>query len=632
MRVHNRFLALTIAAMMLLSTMGFVFMTSASAAENSKIKVTSVTSNPRKFSSGERLNTLTISIKDEDLNDFSVDAVEKKMNAIQKATFTFDESSSFRRSNTGDIRFQVKNIRRESSTSKTILYDVEVTNLEYTGSGTTFKYQIDMGGSYGAWDVRADVSGLVEGGSSSSGSSSGSSGDSGNDPVVPSDSTQSYVVTKVYRYSNIDNTTKPSTVTFDMNDQSMIGRGDATIRQGYYADILITVKDNSAPGGNYEIPLGSSTVLGSFTYQQGVSSIQNLTDKDAGSFTFLLEKVRYTGSRKQLAFFITSEDYKTTVDLEISECKTRTEAEAEKDKDDDTPDYSKLERATPYVIISNYGYGGGQVSAGDTFPLSLTFYNTSSVLSVNNMMITVSMPDDLMLTSSSNTFYVENLGRQESITKSMMVTAKPAAAAQSHNITVAMRYQYVDDKVEARKSAETSETIAIPVVQVDRFQATGVEVDPQINLGEESNLTVNFVNKGRSEVYNLSAKISGNINNPGQQQNLGNLASGATGTADFYITPSAEGQVSGEVTITYEDTNMVEKTITVPYNTTAIDPMAGMEPTYPGMGGDVEVPVEEPKSPLPIIIVVAVAVLIPAAVIIKKKIDKKRSEMEDADL
>lgn len=98
------------------------------------------------------------------------------------------------------------------------------------------------------------------------------------------------MVTRFIRYSNIDNTTRPATVIFDMNDQSMIGRGDSTIRQGYYADILITVKDNSAPGGDYEIPLGSSSVLGSFTYQQGVSSIQNLTDKDAGSFTFLLEK------------------------------------------------------------------------------------------------------------------------------------------------------------------------------------------------------------------------------------------------------------------------------------------------------------------------------------------------------
>ncbi len=629
MRVHNRFLALTIAAMLLLSTMGFVFLTSASAAENSKIKAVSVTSSPRKFSAGDRLNSLTISIKDEDLNDFSTGAVEKKMEAIQKATFTFNESSSFRRSNTGDIRFQVKNVTRESSTSKTILYDVEVTNLEYTGNGSSFQYRIDMGGSYGAWDVKVDVSDLVD-----SGSSSGSSGDSGEDPVVPSDSSQTYVVTKVYRYSTYGDTTKPSTVTFDMDDQSMIGRGDATIRQGYYADILVTVKDNSAPGGDYEVTLGASSVLGSFIYQQGVSAVKSITDKEPGSFTFLLEKVRYSGTRKNLECFILGDNYKTTVSLEISECKTRSEAEEEKEKNDDTPDYSNLERATPYVIISNYGYGGGQVSAGDTFPLSLTFYNTSSILTVNNMMITVSMPDDLMLTSSSNTFYVENLGRHETITKSMMVTAKPAAAAQSHNITVSMRYQYVDDKVEARKSAETSETIAIPVVQVDRFQATGVELDPEIYIGEESNLTVNFVNKGRSEVYNLSAEIAGTITNPGQQQNLGNLASGATGTADFYITPSAEGQVTGEVTITYEDTNMVEKTITVPFSTNAVDPMGGMNPgmdIYPGMGDDIQ-PVEEEKSILPIVIVVAVAVLIPAAVVIKKKIDKKRSEMEDADL
>ena len=622
MKVHNRFLALTMAAMMLISTMGFVFVTSASAAGNTTAAV--ISASPSKISKGDDVK-LKIQVTDEDINPGQKD---DKAEAIKKATFEFKESGSgFEPSNKGTVKFSSPQVTVDP-VKTLITYSFEVENLNYNGSNKLFKCTVKIPG-YPSYNLEADISDFVSSGSSGS---SGSSSSSDGDPVAPSDSTQSYVVTKVYRYSNIDNTTRPGTVIFDMNDQSMIGRGDSTIRQGYYADILITVKDNSAPGGDYEIPLGSSSVLGSFTYQQGVSSIQNLTDKDAGSFTFLLEKVRYTGSRKQLAFFITGDGYKTTVDLEISECKTRSEAEAEKEEDDDTPDYSKLERATPYVIISNYGYGGGQVTAGDTFPLSLTFYNTSSVLSVNNMMITVTMPDDLMLTSSSNTFYVENLGRQETITKSMMVTAKPAAAAQSHNITVSMRYQYVDDKVEARKSAETSETIAIPVVQVDRFQATGVELDPEIYIGEESNLTVNFVNKGRSEVYNLSAEISGNINNPGQQQNLGNLASGATGTADFYITPSGEGEVTGEVTITYEDTNMVEKTITVPYNTTAIDPMAGMEPTYPGMGGDVQVPVEEPKSPMPIIIVVAVAVLIPTAVIIKKKIDKKRSEMEDADL
>lgn len=616
------------AAMMLISTMGFVFVTSASAAGNTTAAV--ISASPSKISKGDDVK-LKIQVTDEDINPGQKD---DKAEAIKKATFEFKESGSgFEPSNKGTVKFSSPQVTVDP-VKTLITYSFEVENLNYNGSNKLFKCTVKIPG-YPSYNLEADISDFVSSGSSGS---SGSSSSSDGDPVAPSDSTQSYVVTKVYRYSNIDNTTRPGTVIFDMNDQSMIGRGDSTIRQGYYADIMVTVKDPNAPGGNYDITLGASGVLGSFIYQPAgsdgnpISLISDNTGKEPGDFSFLLEKVRYSGTRKQLSFFITNGSYKTTVNLEISECKTRSEAEAEKEEDDDTPDYSNLERATPYVIISNYGYGGGQVTAGDTFPLSLTFYNTSSVLSVNNMMITVTMPDDLMLTSSSNTFYVENLGRQETITKSMMVTAKPAAAAQSHNITVSMRYQYVDDKVEARKSAETSETIAIPVVQVDRFQATGVELDPEIYIGEESNLTVNFVNKGRSEVYNLSAEISGNINNPGQQQNLGNLASGATGTADFYITPSGEGEVTGEVTITYEDTNMVEKTITVPYNTTAIDPMAGMEPMYPGMGSDVEVPVEEPKSPMPIIIVVAVAVLIPTAVIIKKKIDKKRSEMEDADL
>ena len=84
-----------------------------------------------------------------------------------------------------------------------------------------------------------------------------------------------------------------------------------------------------------------------------------------------------------------------------------------------------------------------------------------------------------------------------------------------------------------RSDNSTQETISIPVVQIDRFQVTGVDAPAEAYLGEENYLTVNFVNKGRSDVYNLSAEISGDIQNPGQQQNLGNLTSGSTGSAEF---------------------------------------------------------------------------------------------------
>ena len=127
------------------------------------------------------------------------------------------------------------------------------------------------------------------------------------------------------------------------------------------------------------------------------------------------------------------------------------------------------------------------------------------------------------------------------------------------------------------------------------------------------------------------------IQNPGQQQNLGNLTSGSTGTADFYITPNGEGVCTGEVTITYEDTNMEEKTATIQWSTNAVDPMAGMD-FGPGMGefdpGMMEDPTltDEKKSPTPFIIGGVVIAAGVAAFLIRRRILKKRSEEADANL
>ena len=134
-----------------------------------------------------------------------------------------------------------------------------------------------------------------------------------------------------------------------------------------------------------------------------------------------------------------------------------------------------MEMATPYVIVNNYNYGG-TITAGDTFPLSITLFNTSKSLDVQNMMVTITMPEAFMLTSSSNTFYIEDLESEGMVTKTMNVTAKANAAPQSHNIEVSMKYQYVDDHLNSRRDNTTQETISIPVVQVDRFQVTGVDV------------------------------------------------------------------------------------------------------------------------------------------------------------
>lgn len=445
----------------------------------------------------------------------------------------------------------------------------------------------------------------------------------------------------------IQQISRGSTTTYDVNEPS---KNDPTIERNYVVNTLV---EFSIPNvkkvdivSNDQANIKILVDRGSFRFQSTDSSIRvdKVVETKEGVICYVtLKGLRYTGSGNTLAFTVQSkkdEDGKNYVyqqfSSEVSSCVPYVPKEPSRDDDDDDDD-TRMEMATPYVIVNNYSYGG-TITAGDTFPLSITLYNTSKNLDVQNMMVTITMPEAFMLTSSSNTFYIEELESEGMVTQTMNVTAKANAAPQSHNIEVSMKYQYVDDHLNSRRDNTTQETISIPVVQVDRFQVTGVDVSAEAYVGEETSVTVNFVNKGRSDVYNLSAEISGDIQNPGQQQNLGNLTSGSTGTADFYIIPNGEGVCTGEIKITYEDTNMEEKEATILWSTNVIDPMAGME-MGPGMGefdpGMMEDPglMEEEKKPSwPFIAGGTGAAALIIGLIVRKRILKKRSEEADANL
>lgn len=547
-----------------------------------------------------------------------------------KPTVTLDPNGAFR-TDTGNAASKVT-VDSGADTEWTITFANVVYNNADSGNKEKLEFRVNNGN-------KLSVS-IAECKTSSSGDDNNPGNNGDNEPALPSNMT--YTIERIYRSSNGEN------VTYIPGDSS---KNDPSIHRGYYVDAMVRF---SIPGVTKADIIANSTpnvqILvdrGGFRFQSATDSaikIERVEETSSGVICHVsLKALYYTGTGSTLAFTVQSKDNNENAayiyeqfTAEVSSCVPYTPRD---DDDDDTPDYGSMQMATPYVIVSNYNYGG-TVTAGDTFTLSLTFYNTSRNIDVSNMMITVTMPEALMLTSSSNTFYVDQLDSETTVTETMQVTAKANAAPQSHNIDVSMKYQYVDDHLVSRRDNTTQETISIPIIQVDRFQVTGVEVSPEIYLNEESYLTVNFVNKGRSDVYNLSAEISGDIQNPGQQQNLGNLTSGSTGTADFYITPNAEGVCSGEVKITYEDTNMEEKTATILWSTTVVDPMGGMDMgmgigpgmEVPGMMDDPSLMDEEKKSPTPFIIGGVVAAAAVAGLLIRRRILKKRSEEADANL
>lgn len=411
------------------------------------------------------------------------------------------------------------------------------------------------------------------------------------------------------------------------------------IVKGNYVDLTLYVTDNDflklCSSTGYSKDNFSVTTPGDSSFLAGSGAGAEIEKWTVGStdkgMVIQLTGVYYVGgSDNTLKLIITQGNYNAIVT-----CKIDNATIIPTKPDDEKPD-TETTAAQPYVIISSYSYGKGDLVAGETRNITMTFRNTSKTMAVENMMVTMTLPDAMMLTSSSNSFYIESLAAEGTITKTVNVTVKPTAAAQSHSMTVDFTYDYLDNGV--RRNAKTTETISMPVLQVDRFTVTGIDLPQQIFIGEENNLSVNFVNKSRTDIYNLSAKLNcEGLSNNGEEQYLGNLASGTTSSADFYITGNEKGELVGEVIITYEDTNMNQRTVSVPFTTQvtsyedvwgpsnpSVDP--GMDPgTDPGM--------EEPAG-FPWFWVIGGVVVVAAGVFVYLKLrkNKKESVEEDEDI
>lgn len=409
------------------------------------------------------------------------------------------------------------------------------------------------------------------------------------------------------------------------------------IVKGNYVDLTLYVTDTDyvtfINGDITKNELFSVTTPGDSSFLAGSGAGAEIEKWTVGStdkgMVIQLTGVYYVGgSDNTLKLIITQGNYNAIVTCKIDNATIVPEKENDKKPDEETT------AAQPYVIISSYSYGKGDLVAGETRNITMTFRNTSKTMAVENMMVTMTLPDAMMLTSSSNSFYIESLAAEGTITKTVNVTVKPTAAAQSHSMTVDFTYDYLDNGV--RRNAKTTESISMPVLQVDRFTVTGIDLPQEIFMGEESNLSVNFVNKSRTDIYNLSAKLNcEGLSNNGEEQYLGNLASGTTSSADFYITGNEKCELVGEVIITYEDTNMNQRTVSVPFTTKVTSyedvwgpqgPVGPQNPDDPGMDPGMEQP-----AGFPWFWVIGGVVVVAAGVFVYLKLRKNKKESVDED-
>ena len=278
---------------------------------------------------------------------------------------------------------------------------------------------------------------------------------------------------------------------------------------------------------------------------------------------------------------------------------------------------------TPIVILSKYNYGGSSVAAGSGTNLSFSFTNTSKKLAIENVMVTVTGGSDLMLNGSTNTFYFDSVaaGGSKSVTVPMKAAQLISASAQ--DVQIAVTYEYVDQN--ARKSGSATLSLSVPLYQPDRFELSEPKTSYTGYVGEETSLTIDYVNKGKSAISNVDATISGDIDSPTPYQRVGTIDGGKNGTIAFAVTPQLEGENQVKIVITYEDSNGNTKERVFE---ATVEAMA-YEPADPGMD-DPGMIDPEPTSTFPwkyvIIAVVAALIVLLIVLRIRKKKAKQKAE------
>ena len=416
--------------------------------------------------------------------------------------------------------------------------------------------------------------------------------------------------------------------------------GSSRITKGRSITVDATILDTGHTFGQDEDP--SKIVENEYVsfkqgdFKRGTASGDTVVSvtKGAGNKLQLVIQMKdlvYTGSGDTVEFVvgytINGEEYTHNMSMKIPGCIPYVDKDDPEEDDEDV----NLDPLIPHIIVSQYDYGTTQVSAGQVIDLNLSFENTSTQYDLDNIVMKITTPDGFSITSSSNTYHFDHLDVGESISKTISMQANPNAEAQSYAINIEFSFQYIAN--DTRKSGESSESISIPVTQPDRFSVDEIQVPTSLYVGDEYNLSINFVNKGKTQVYNVTAELRGNMQNSGERNFIGNVASGAEESADFYVTPTEAGKMEGEVVISYEDASMNVREVTRPF-TIMVEEMPYVDPGIDFPVVDPQ-PTEEPSLftvQNVVLFVVAAGVAGATGYMTVLKIKAKRSEFDDEDL
>ena len=291
--------------------------------------------------------------------------------------------------------------------------------------------------------------------------------------------------------------------------------------------------------------------------------------------------------------------------------------------------------STPRVIVTGFSTDPETVHAGETFTLTLHMQNTSQATAVKNMVFDIQAASEstdttyvaaaFLPTAGSSTIFVDQIAPGATKDISMEMEARADLAQKPYVVNVKMNYE--DENVNAY---ENTASVSIPVRQEARIDTSSIEVMPEtIDVGSDANVMFSIYNIGKTQLYNTTVRFVADSISGGETY-LGNIAPGATGNVDAYLTGAAATMDEGivKIEITFEDEAGEATTVEREMN------LYVTEPYYPEMDmGMMEDPMMDQGGGfklwyvlVPLVFVIAIVVVI---LVIRRKNKKKKEQADE---
>lgn len=400
----------------------------------------------------------------------------------------------------------------------------------------------------------------------------------------------------------------------------------STVKPGEKMKLAISVVDNRVLYlNNPPSQVRARLSQGSFTN----NDINNISYKvrDVGTvdgrkilaYSIVFHDVTYNGGSSEASFDVSYIENTSGQEIPLAVPQTTLKL-AVTQAVDDVPE--------PKVILNSANYGG-VAYVGKKFSLNTTATNTSQFIALENVSVKVELPAGIAMASGNSQSLIGKVDKNGKINHSFELVVTGIDNNVS-SLPVKVIYEFEAYVKGERKTYTTQQDVAINVQQETKFDISKLEYMETISAGEESNISVYLINKGKTSVNNVTAEIECSAVNGPQTVFVGNVEPGSENTADIYFTVDQPGTASGKVIITYEDSKGVQNKIEKEFS---IEVMEAMNP-------DIDVPIFEPEieeeSGFPWVAVIVAVVVIAGAVggfiFYKKQKAKKMIEDEDEDI